>query len=325
MKGNTFTDRLIEAIDEKRSILNVGLDPQFKRIPPQIREIARKKFGAGWRAIGYAYKWFNEAIIDAVEPFVVSVKPQMAFYEQYMHWVVWAFEQTKNYARKKGLIVIEDAKREDGGDTAQAYADGHIGKVDFWGKDEETFIKMPAFDVDAITITAWIGQPMMDPFVEVVKGQGKGIFVVDKTSFRPDSVIQQKKTEDGITNWEELAHRVLEWGEGTEGERGYRNVGVVMGATYPEEAETMRKILPNACFLIPGYGAQGGGADGAVVGFNKDGYGGVVNSSRGIIFAYAKGQFQCDPKDFAEAARKAAEFSRDDLNAALKRAGKLNW
>jgi len=149
--------------------------------------------------------------------------------------------------------------------------------------------------------------------------------VVDKTSFRPESVIQQKKTEDGITNWEELAHRVFEWGYGTEGKYCYRNLGVVMGATYPEEAEIMRRILPDAWFLIPGYGAQGGGADGAVVGFNKDGYGGVVNSSRAITYAYAKGQFQCEPKNFAKAAAKAAEFARDDLNLALRVAGKLNW
>jgi len=87
----------------------------------------------------------------------------------------------------------------------------------------------------------------------------------------------------------------------------------------------MRQILPNAWLLIPGYGAQGGGADGAVVGFNKDGFGGIVNSSRGIIAAWQKGQFQCEPEKFAEVAAKAAEFARDDLNAALKRAGKMNW
>jgi orotidine-5'-phosphate decarboxylase len=321
----TFTDRLMDAIDAKKSILCAGLDPQFKMIPTHIREEARIRYGRGWRAIGEAYLEFNKMVIDAVEPYVACVKPQMAFYEAYGNWGVWAFEGTVEYAKDRGLVVIEDAKREDGDDTAQAYADGHIGRVDFWGDDQKSFSKVPSFDVDAITVTAWIGQPMIAPFVEVVKEYGKGVFVVDKTSFRPDSVIQQKKTEDGRTNWEELAHWVLHWGVNTEGERGYRNLGVVMGATYSEEAATMRRILPNAWFLIPGYGAQGGGADGAVVGFNKDGYGGVVNSSRGIIFAYAKGQFQCEPENFAEAARQAAEFSRDDLNAALKRAGKCPW
>jgi len=325
MGKETFTDRLMDAIDEKHSILNVGLDPQFKRIPVQIREKARKAYGPTWQAIGHAYLRFNKEIIDTVEPYVISVKPQMAFYEAYSHWGVWAFQKTVQYAKDKGLVVIEDAKRGDGGDTAQAYADGHLGRVDFWGDDEETFTKMPSYDVDCMTIKAWIGQSMLDPFIEVVKEQGKGVFVVDKTSFIPNSVIEQKKTEDGITNWENLAHLVREWGKDTEGERGYRNMGVVIGATYPEEAETMRKILPNAWFLIPGYDTQGGGADDAVVGFNKDGYGGVVNSSRGIIFAYIKGRFQCDPKDFVEASRKAAEFARDDLNAALKQAGKRAW
>ena len=321
----TFTDRLMDTMDKKKSILCVGLDPQFKLIPVQIRKWARQTFGPTMEGIGQAFLKFNQQIIDAVEPYVVSAKPQMAFYEEYRHWGVWAFEKTVDYLKAKGLIVIEDAKRGDGGDTGQAYADGHLGEVDFWGYDEESFSKVPSLDVDCITVTGWIGWPMLKPFVEAVETYGKGIFVVDKTSFKPASEIQEKKTEDGIKNWEQLAHLVDKWGEGTEGERGYWNVGVVMGATYPKEAATMRAILPNSFFLIPGYGAQQGGADEAVEGIDTTGYGGVVNSSRAIIFAYARDMFRCDPKDFATAAAQAAKFSRNDLNAALKRADKYPW
>lgn len=317
MKGLTFTDRLIEAIKEKKSILCVGLDPQVQYLPPFF-------FGnpnlSGLEDVARAFLDFNLKIIDAVEPYCVAVKLQMAFYEAYGHYGVWAFEETIRHAKSKGLIVIEDAKRGDGGDTAQAYANGHLGAVDllFGGK-------RASFDVDALTIHAWIGESCVNPFIKVAEKHGKGIFVVTKTSFKPNSVIEQLRDKLGLKVWQRLAMFVDEWGQGTEGKYGYRNFGVVMGATYPEDAVEMRKILPNAWFLVPGYGAQGGGADGAVVGVNADGFGCVVNSSRGIIYAYRKDKFYCQPEKFAQAAGQAAKFARDDLNAALKRAKKFNW
>ena len=320
MEKLTFTDRMIEAIKEKKSILNVGLDPQLRFMPTHLVTWAFDTYGRSCEGIGHLFERFNRETIDAVLPFVVLVKPQMAFYEAYGQWGVWAFEETVRYAKSKGLLVITDAKRGDGGDTAQAYADGHLGEVPIFGGTVESPIR-----VDALTIHAWIGSSCINPFLAAVKKYGTGVFVVDKTSFDPNSEVEQTITQSGLPNWQELAKMVQKWGEGTEGKSGYRNFGVVMGATYPEDAEVMRQILPNAWLLIPGYGAQGGGADGAVVGFNKDGFGGIVNSSRGIIAAWQKGQFQCEPEKFAEVAAKAAEFARDDLNAALKRAGKINW
>lgn len=150
-------------------------------------------------------------------------------------------------------------------------------------------------------------------------------FVVDKTSFKPNSEVEQLECKSGLKVWEELALMVQKWGEGTEGEYGYRNLGVVMGATYPEEAVVMRRHIPKGWLLKSGYGKQGGGADGAVVGADEQGFGIIVNSSRGVIAAWQEEQFKCEPEKFAEATAKAAEFARDDLNAALKRAGKFNW
>lgn len=319
----TFTDELIEAIRVKGSILNVGLDPQLKFMPPHLTKWAYETYGGGCEGIARLFLRFNKEIIDAVSRFAVSVKPQIAFYEIYGHRGLFAFEQTKKYAQKKGLQVIADAKRGDGGDTAKAYAAGHIGRIPMFVDYHNTLIQVkPPLLVDAVTIHAWIGSSCVTPFLEAVKEYGTGVFVVVKTSFTPNSEIEQTKTSSRVPMWVKLAKMVAKWGTGTEGEYGYRNFGVVLGATYPEDAPRMREILPKTWFLIPGYGAQGGGSDGAVTGINKDGYGGIVNSSRGIIAAWKKDQFRTTSEKFAEAAAKAAEFARKDLNDALKRAGK---
>lgn len=327
----TFVDSLVEAIEEKRSILCVGLDPQVRYIPEHILEQgyneAEDKSGFG--PVAQAIVIFNEAVIKAVAPFAVVAKPQMAFYEAYGHWGVWAFEETVEICRAEGLLVLEDAKRCDGGDTAKAYAAGHLGQVDAIHLETINPTKLaklskPSFDVDAMTVVPWIGEAGLTPFIEAVKQYGKGIFVVDKTSFRPNSVVEQLVTETGRKVWEETALLVKQWSEGCEGECGLNNVGVVVGATFPEEAVRMRELLPNRFFLVPGYGAQGGGADGAVKGVREDGLGVVVNSSRGIDYAFSR-KFKCDPKDFAQASAKAAEFARDDLNQALKRARRIPW
>jgi len=322
----TFTDKLIEAIGVKRSILNVGLDPQLKFMPPHLIKWACETYGRGCEGIARLFLRFNKEIIDATSSFAVSVKPQIAFYEIYGHWGLFAFEQTQKYARKKGLQVITDAKRGDGGDTAKAYAAGHIGRIPMFADDFKTVIEVKSpLLADAVTIHAWIGSSCVGPFLEAVKKHGTGIFVVVKTSFTPNSEIEQINTCSGVPVWVKLAKMVAEWGAGTEGKHGYRNFGIVLGATYPEDASRMREILPNTWFLIPGYGFQGGGSDGAVVGINEDGYGGIINSSRGIIAAWKKDQFRTTSEKFAEAAAKAAEFAQDDLNKALGRAGKCPW
>lgn len=318
--GNTFTDRLIAAIVQKRSILNLGLDPQIRFIPPHILRWALGLYGNTFEAVGRAFRRFNFEIIDAVHALVASVKPQIAFYECYGRWGIYAYEETIAHATSLGLITITDAKRGDGGDTARAYAQGFIGEVPMI----EGTCQSP-MHVDGLTINGYIGTACVLHFVEEIMKYGTGAFVVDKTSFEPNSEIEQLALAEGIPVWEALAKLVNKWGEGTEGERGYRNLGVVMGATYPEDAAGMRQLLPNAMFLIPGYGEQDGDSDGAVVSFNEDGFGGIISSSRGIQAAWQKGPFKCDPGDYLQAAYLATEHSRRDLIEALDRAGKLNW
>ncbi|MCD6414971.1 MAG: orotidine-5'-phosphate decarboxylase [Candidatus Diapherotrites archaeon] len=290
-----FADILLAAIDKKQNPSVVGLDPRLDRIPDSIKE---------GKTPGEAILDFNKGIIDAISHVVPMVKPQIAFYEQYGADGIRAFIETIEYARSKKLLVLEDVKRNDIGSTAKAYAEAHLGG---------------AFGGDAVTVNAYLGSDGVKPFLEKTS-EGKGLFILVKTSNPSSGELQDKLLDDGRAVYELMAELVDKWGNDCIGERGYSAVGAVVGATYPKEAELLRKVMPRAIFLVPGYGAQGGGADDVVPCFNPDGYGAVVNSSRGVIFAYEKlgGEFD-------EAAGRAAEAMREDISKALKKADKWPW
>jgi orotidine-5'-phosphate decarboxylase len=168
-----------------------------------------------------------------------------------------------------------------------------------------------------VTVSPPIGDDCVTRFVQRVKNHGTGIFVVDKTSFKPNSRVEQLETKSGLKVWQEIAGMVDEWGADTTGESGYRSVGVVLGATYPEDAPWMRNRLPNSWFLVPGYGGQGGTAEQAVAAVNPDGLGCIVNSSRGITYAYRSERYRCASEDYATAAAHAARDARDELMKAI--------
>ncbi len=319
----TFSDRLAASILDKGSILVVGLDPNIERIPQFLIDRMTSHYGFGPEAVARIFLEFNKAIIDATIDYAAAYKPQIAFYEAYGSWGLWAYEHTVQYLRELGCVVIIDAKRGDGGDTADKYAEGHLGRIAFPARGGGFERRPGPMRVDCMTVHGYIGDDCVGRFAKVVKEEGTAIFVVDKTSFKPNSRLEQMRLQNGETVWQALAGLVDEWGAGTEGDCGYRNVGVVMGATYPEDAPWMRRRLPNAWFLIPGFGAQSGDATSAIVGVNPDGLGGCVNSSRDVIFAYMKGAFTRKPEQFASAARDSARASRDALNGALRSAGKL--
>ncbi len=327
MVNHSFADRLCRAEREKKSVLCGGLDPQIRYMPLHLIRRAVEMYGRTYKAVGWLFAEFNFKMIDAFSDIVACVKPNIAFYLEYGSEGLTAYERTLEYARNKDLIVIGDAKPGDGGDTADAYADGYIGKVPFFGPIDDVMNLSrcnSTVHADCVTVNGYIGEDCIGRFVKVSKEHGTGIFVVGKTSFKPRSEIEMLVTIDDKFVWEEMAEMVGHLGEGTEGACGLRNVGVVMGATYPSEAIKMREILPNAIFLIPGFGGQGAGADDAVVGIRKDGLGGIVNNSRNLIYAWQnkKGNHQCEPENFAHAARLQAIDDRDALNEALKRAGK---
>lgn len=295
-----FADKLIQAVKEKGTPICVGLDPRISQIPSFIKNAKIAKKGGVFEAEAEAIFEFNKGIIDAVHDIVPVVKPQFAFYVQYGFAGVWAFEQTCKYAHEKGLIVIADAKCNDIGSTAEAYAQAFLGET---------------MDCDAVTVNPYLGYDGIKPFIEICKKNGKGIFVLVKTSNPSSGDLQDRVTEDKFRNYELMAHFVESWGADEIGKSGYSCIGAVVGATYPEEAKRLRVVMPHTYFLVPGYGAQGGKAADVKVCFNKDGLGAIVNSSRDIIFAWERGG---DERNYQAAAREAALKMKKSLSEIIQ-------
>ena len=274
MSNPTFSERLVAAIRKKKNAVCVGLDPRMQQLPAILRQ-QRATVGTT-RAV--LYRKFCFEVIDAVAHLVPIIKPQAAFFEQLgPQGMVSLFEVIK-YAQEKGLLVLMDAKRGDIGSTAEAYASGYLAsKGGGWG-------------VDAITINPYLGDDTMAPFLDQCDQVGGATFVLVKTS-NPGSGFLQDIQVDGRT----ISEIVADWVETQSAKRpkceGYGPVGAVVGATYPEELLAMRKRMPSSWILIPGYGAQGGSASDVAGGFDDQGLGAIVNSSRGIIFAYETKKF----------------------------------
>ncbi len=308
-----ISDQLIEAIIEKKCPVVVGLDPRWDKIPHHITGKALRQHGKTFRAVSEAFIEFNRGIIDAVADIVPCVKPQIAFYEQYGIEGLIAYKDACDYARMKGLIVIADVKRGDIGSTSKAYATAYLGMTDIEGQAQSAFYS------DFATVNPYLGDDCLKEFVADIKTYNKGMFVLVKTSNPTSGQLQDLLTE-GETFYEKVADIVGAWNEQLVGERGYSPVGAVVGATYPIELETLRKRMPKAIFLVPGYGAQGGGARDVLPAFNEDGLGAVINSSRGILYAYEKSSLS-----YEKAAREAAVEMRDAINKALETEGKVYW
>jgi orotidine-5'-phosphate decarboxylase len=250
------------------------------------------------------------------------VKPQSAFFELYGSAGIAALERVVAHAHERELVVIEDAKRNDIGNTARAYAAAHLGEVAVPGGMLPSTIS-----ADFLTVSPYEGAEGLDPFIETASEQGRGAFVLVKTS-NPGSLLVQGamvRSDDAgadaerTTVYESLARYVASFADGTCGACGYSGIGAVVGATYPEQAHALRAIMPNSFFLVPGYGAQGAGAREVVPCFNADGLGAVVNSSRGIIFAYERGPGRaCTREEFRTATHDAAVAMRDDIVGTLR-------
>lgn len=307
-------DRLIEKTAETKNPSVIGLDPDISKIPCCYKKSATDRENPLAVASDVIYR-FNCDIIDTVAELVPAVKPQMAFYEKYGSYGVIAFEKTVRYAKEKGLIVIEDAKRNDIGNTARAYAEGHLGTVETVDGS-----LVPAFDVDFLTVTPFLGSESINPFVDVCKKHNKGIFVLVKTSNTSSGEIQDVISENKMSISENLAKYVAEIAEGTEGESGYSPIGAVVGATYPDEAASLRKIMPKNYFLVPGYGVQGGGAKDILPCFNSDGFGAIVNSSRGVLYTHMsdKERRTCTREEYLKSVKCSVTKMQKDIYSMLK-------
>lgn len=310
-----FADELIKAIQTKGNAICVGLDPRLNKIPAKIKQRAILECeGTPFKAAADAIVEFNKGIIDAVADLVPCVKPQIAFYEIFGHEGIRAYEETLRYAKSKGLITIADAKRNDIGTTAEAYAQAFLGEVSIFENENE--VVMPVFDADSITINPYLGWDGIKPFVDESKRYGKGIFVLLKTSNKSSGDFQDLEMKDGNPLYQLAAYLIDSWGSDEIGKSGYSFVGAVVGATFPDQAKILRKMMPNTIFLVPGYGAQGGGAADVKPCFNSDGLGAIVNNSRGIIFAYEDME-KFTENDYADAAREAVRAMRKDLDSVL--------
>lgn len=303
-------NKLVEGIKKTNAPIVVGLDPTLKLMPEYIKEKNFKEYGKTPLGVSKAIVEYNKGIIDAICDIVPCVKPQIAMYETFGIDGLMAFKETVDYSKKKGLVVIGDVKRGDIGSTSEAYAVAHLGSVELGG------VKYEGFGEDFATVNPYFGIDGIKPFLDVCKTDKKGIFILVKTS-NPSSGEFQDRLIDGKPLYEHVAMKVDEWGRDVMGD-SYSYVGAVVGATYPEMGAALRKVMPKAYILVPGYGAQGGTADGLKPFFNEDGLGAIVNSSRGIIAAYKQEKYaKYGEAGFAEAARCAAIDMREDINSAI--------
>jgi orotidine-5'-phosphate decarboxylase len=317
MTHQFFSEALVNQIQDKKSYICIGLDPNFdgeKCIPNHLLEENQHDFT---RTIFE----FNKTIIDKTHHITPVYKLQSAFYEKYFAFD--AIKLTINYIHSHGGLAILDAKRNDIRNTAEAYA----------------YSVFENYRADAVTINAYLGIDGVKPFIEY---EDKGIFVLVKTSnpsshqFQDlfsikidyhDLMYEVPKNSVLKRNYVHMAELVNSWALESGLDKRYSNIGAVVGATYPDELRALRKIMKKSFILIPGYGAQGGTAEAVVNGINPDGYGAIVNSSRGIDYAYANeiAGRHFKPEEYAEAALEAAELMRKDINESIEKQNLLPW
>lgn len=306
-------NKLVAQIKKTGAPIVVGLDPMMKFIPEHIKEKAFAEFGETLEGAAEAIWQYNKAIVDAIYELIPAVKPQIAMYEQFGLPGLSAFYKTVQYCKEKGLVVIGDIKRGDIGSTSEAYAVGHLGKVQVGSKSYY------GFDEDFVTVNPYLGSDGVNPFIKVCKEEKKGIFVLVKTSNPSSGEFQDRQIADAGNRplYEVVGEQVAKWGETHMGDT-YSYVGAVVGATYPEMGKVLRKIMPKSYILVPGYGAQGGKGADLVHFFNEDGLGAIVNSSRGIIAAYQQEKYaRFGAENFADASRAAVLDMKEDIEQAL--------
>ena len=304
-------NQLVANIKKTGAPIVVGLDPMLNYIPEQVQQKAFAEYGETLEGAAEAIWQFDKEIVDKTYDLIPAVKPQIAMYEQFGLPGLAAFKKTVDYCKEKGLVVIGDIKRGDIGSTSAAYAVGHIGKVKVGSKT------YAPFDEDFVTVNPYLGSDGVNPFLDVCKEEKKGIFVLVKTS-NPSSGEFQDQKIDGRPLYELVGEKVAAWGSEVMGDE-YSYVGAVVGATYPEMGKVLRKVMPKAYILVPGYGAQGGKGKDLVHFFNEDGLGAIVNSSRGIIAAYKQEQYaKFGAENFGDASRAAVETMVADIKGALE-------
>ena len=335
MSGAGFADRLESALAGKGSPVCLGIDPQLELLPPPLSHLAsstRRDVAAA------AVQRFCDELLDAVADVVAVVKPQVAFFERLGPPGWTALERLVRAAKRRGLLVIADAKRGDIASTAAAYADYFLGDA---AEDEEgasgaaravgaragepssRWSPLPGLGADAVTLSPYLGADTLEPFLRHV-ARGKGCYLLAKTSNPGSGDLQDLRVggsgADGaaLPLYLHVAGIAERAGAASIGDSGYASVGIVVGATGPSEAAELRRAHPALPFLVPGYGAQGAGPSDVAAAFDERGRGAIVNASRSLIFAYRAPQHRDLPAArWAEASRRECLAMRDAIAAAM--------
>ena len=285
-----FADRIVEAVERKRSQLVVGLDPRLDLLPVELKGDAHVARSAAADAVAR----FCCGITDAVAPYAVAVKPQLAFFEALGADGVRAFERTCEYARSAGLLVIADAKRGDIGSTARAYA--------------AAYLEGDPPIADAMTVNAYLGRDSLEPFFGACRRDGGGVFCLVKTSNEGGSDVQDVKLSDGGVLWQHVARMVAEWGEDLVGEHGLSSIGAVVGATHSRAVGEARRLLPRSILLLPGVGAQGASPGDVARAFTSGPASALVAASRSVTYGFRSSGEDWRASASQEAARLKSEI-----------------
>ncbi|WP_193771135.1 orotidine-5'-phosphate decarboxylase [Candidatus Magnetaquicoccus inordinatus] len=304
-----FSDRLLERARQCRSRVIVGLDPQIDAFPGYVQERLQQE--ADHELLEEMIVAFNRVVIEATADLAAAYKPQAAFYEQYGFAGLRALQRTIALLREQGLLVIMDAKRNDVAHTAAAYATAWLAPR------HPLFAEANSWQVDALTVNGYLGSDGIRPFQEV--NRKAGLFVLAKTSNPSSGELQDRALCEegvpGLTVAEKMATLVAQWGKGTEGEEGYAQVGMVVGATYPEMAQRLRGLAPHALILLPGIGAQGGSLQAIVAAAGERGNGAYAASSRAVLYPYHPEELRAAswPEECAKRIRQVAQQLRERI------------
>jgi orotidine-5'-phosphate decarboxylase len=266
----SFADRLDAATSRLRNPCVIGLDPHTDLLPDEF-SIARDA-SAPRAERARAFESFLLSVIELAAGRVPAVKPQSAFFERLGADGAVAWERVVTEARRAGLLVIGDVKRSDIASTARAYGQAYLEDAG-------------EACCDAITVNPYLGGDSIEPLLDSCAKAGAGLYVLVRTS-NPGSAIFQEHGDPPLTHV--VAAEVERWGARLRGQCGLSSVGAVVGATHPEELADLRTRMPHTPLLVPGYGAQGAGASEVRHAFLPGGRGALVNSSRGILYAYRK-------------------------------------
>ncbi len=297
-----FADRLMTAVRRVGNPVMVGIDPRAEDFPAGFLD----RFDTDRAGVANALAAFGREVVNVIAPLVPAVKFQAAFYEMYGPEGVAALHESARYAKEHGLIVVMDGKRNDIGSTAEAYARAYLGKVPIGDSLEASW------QVDALTVNPYLGSDGIAPFVKIAERENKGLFVLVRTSNASAGEFQDLIAE-GRPVYRHVAEHLAAWAANHRGVSGYSLVGAVVGATYPEQLAELRAALKGVLFLVPGYGAQGGSAADVAAALDEEGLGAVINSSRGLTFAYKRPEFARFQENWQRSIEEAVKEMIDDL------------